>query len=143
MLEWDWSPFELYLDLHEHSLSITDFKIVHATANGQVFDIQWIENWETRLDDPKLAALISEVRANLATYKNKQKHRAIKIGITAVHMRFTFDCIPIYSYCNRDFQQQEFDLLIQALYPCDSSLCLASWNVEGLIIGTENIAYKI
>ena len=40
MLEWDWSPLELYVDTNNYSLSINDFKIVHAKANGQVFDIQ-------------------------------------------------------------------------------------------------------
>ena len=69
MLELDWSPFEFYVYTNDYSLPINDFNIVHATANGQVFDIQWIENWETRLDDSKLTALISEVRAKLAIYK--------------------------------------------------------------------------
>ena len=32
MLEWDWSPFELYVATNDYSLSINDFKIVHGTA---------------------------------------------------------------------------------------------------------------
>ena len=40
MLEWDWSRFELYVDTNDYSVSINNFKIVYATANGQVFDIQ-------------------------------------------------------------------------------------------------------
>ena len=39
MLEWDWSPFELYVDTNNHSLSINDFKIVHATAHFEVIVI--------------------------------------------------------------------------------------------------------
>ena len=40
MLAWDWSPFEFYVVTNDYSSSINDFKIVYATANGQVFNIQ-------------------------------------------------------------------------------------------------------
>ena len=48
MLEWDWLPVELYVDTNDYSLSMNDFKIVHAMADGQVFGIQRHENSEMR-----------------------------------------------------------------------------------------------
>ena len=69
MIEWDWTPFELWVDTNDYSLAINDFKIVHVRSNEQVFEIDWVDDWQTRFDDPKVHALTNEVRLKLATYK--------------------------------------------------------------------------
>ena len=69
MVQWQWQPFEINVDLEARTLSIDDFAIVTVCAHHQVFDINFAPGWADKLKSDELTALIQYARKQMAEYK--------------------------------------------------------------------------
>ena len=69
MVQWNWRPFEINVDLDGHSLAIKDFVIATIAAHHHSFDIRWAPDWEDKLKSEELSTLVSFAERQMAEHK--------------------------------------------------------------------------
>ena len=60
LVEWNWQPFEIRVDLEQSTLSIADYKVVSVHAHDRECNVEFTSGWADRLSSPELTKIINE-----------------------------------------------------------------------------------